>query len=146
MMSWVGLGAIVMGAVLIRIGASGYPGYLAAVPVGATALIIAGGTTAPRWGAEVLLKQAPFKWLGLWSFSIYLWHYPVLTVAGQVWGHTTVTTNLLLAGVAIALSAGTYFAVENPIRHWSRLARFPVVSVLGGVGLILGGLLFVTLI
>ena len=139
-MSWVGLIAIILAGVVIRIGASGYPGYMAAVPVVATALVIAGGTAAPRWGAEALLRLAPLKWLGLWSFSVYLWHYPILTVAAQHWGHTTVMTNLLLVGAAVALSAGTYFAVENPIRHWSFLNRFPLASVVGGVGLILAGL------
>jgi peptidoglycan/LPS O-acetylase OafA/YrhL len=145
-MSWVGLVAIVMAAVVARgLPSSGYPGYAAAVPVGATALIIAGGTAAPRWGAEALLRLAPFKWLGLWSFSIYLWHYPILIVAAQHWGHAGVTTNLLLAAAAVALSAGTYFVIENPIRHWSFLTRFPWVSVAAGAGLVLGGLAIVDL-
>ena len=135
-MTWVGLAAIVIAAVVIKgLGSSGYPGYVAAVPVGATALMIAGGTAAPRWGAEALLRLAPFKWLGLWSFSIYLWHFPILIVAAQHWGHTTVTTNLLLAAAAVVLSAGTYFVIENPIRHWSFLTRFPWASVAGGAGL-----------
>lgn len=146
-MSWVGLVAVVLAAVIIPgPGASGYPGYLAAVPVGATVLIIAGGTAAPRWGAEELLRLAPFKWLGLWSFSIYLWHYPILTVAAQHWGHTTVMTNLLLVGGAIALSAGTYFAIETPIRHSSFLTRFPLASVAGGASLIVAGLTVVYLV
>ena len=142
-MTWVGLAVIVIAAVCIK-GTSDYPGYIAAVPVGATALIIAGGTVAPRWGAEALLRLAPFKWLGLWSFSIYLWHYPILIVATQHWGHTNIPTNLLLAGAAVTLAAGTYFAIENPIRHWSFLARFPLASVLGGIGLIVSGMLIVT--
>ena len=146
-MTWVGLVAVFLAAVLIKgPGGSGYPGYLAAMPVGATALIIAGGTAAPKWGAEVLLRLAPFKWLGLWSFSIYLWHYPILTIAAQYWGHATVTTNLLLALGAIALSAGTYFAIENPIRHSSFLTRLPLASVAFGAGLIVAGLTIVNLI
>ena len=142
-MTWVGLAVIIITAASIK-GPNGYPGYIAALPVGATALIIAGGTVAPRWGAEVLLKLAPFKWLGLWSFSIYLWHYPILIVATQHWGHTNIPTNLLLAGAAVTLAAGTYFAVENPIRHWSFLTRFPLASVSGGIGLIVTGMLIVT--
>lgn len=138
-MTWVGLGTIVLAAVIVK-GPSDYPGYIAALPVGATALVIAGGTAAPRWGAEALLKLAPFKWLGLWSFSIYLWHYPILTVARQRWGHLTATTNVLLAIAAVVLAAGTYFAIENPIRHWSFLTRFPLASVGGGAALIVAGL------
>jgi len=142
-MTWVGLLAIVLAAGLVSL--VDYPGYIATVPVAATALVIAGGTAAPKYGAEAILKLAPFKWLGLWSFSIYLWHFPILTIASQHWGATSVWTNLLLAGTAVALAAGTYFAVENPIRHWSLLSRFPVASVVGGVGLILCGLLVATI-
>jgi peptidoglycan/LPS O-acetylase OafA/YrhL len=144
-MTWVGLGTIILAAALVT-GPSDYPGYIAALPVGGTALVIAGGTAAPRWGAEVLLKLAPFKWLGLWSFSIYLWHYPILTIARQRWGHLTVTTNLLLAVAAVVLAAGTYFAIENPIRHWSFLARFPLASVVGGAALIVAGLAMISII
>ena len=137
--TWAGLGAIVLAAAIVK-APSDYPGYIAALPVAGTALVILGGTAAPRWGAEALLKLAPLKWLGLWSFSIYLWHYPILTVARQRWGHLTVTTNLLLALAAVVLAAGTYFAIENPIRHWSFLTRFPLASVVGGVALIVAGI------
>ena len=86
LVTWIGLGALAWAALAIKgPGASGYPGYVAVWPVAATGLIIAGGTAAPRWGAEALLRLTPFKLLGLWSFSIYLWHYPLLIVAGQYW-------------------------------------------------------------
>ena len=93
-----------------------------------------------------MLKLAPFKWLGLWSFSIYLWHYPILIVAQQRWGNLSVTTNLLLALAAVVLAAGTYFAIENPIRHWSLLTRFPLASVCGGAALIALGLVAISIV
>jgi peptidoglycan/LPS O-acetylase OafA/YrhL len=144
-MTWVGLGTIVLAAVIVT-RPSDYPGYVAALPVAGTALVILAGTAAPRWGAEALLKLSPFKWLGLWSFSIYLWHFPILTVARQHWGHLTTTMNLLLALAAVVLAAGTYFAIENPIRHWSFLTRFPLASVAGGVALIVAGIATVSIV
>jgi peptidoglycan/LPS O-acetylase OafA/YrhL len=143
--TWVGLATIFLAAVIVK-GPSDYPGYIAALPVAGAALVIAGGTAAPRWGAEALLKLAPFKWLGLWSFSIYLWHYPILTIARQRWGNLSVISNLLLALAAVVLAAGTYFAIENPIRHWSYLTRFPLASVGGGFALILAGLIAIALV
>jgi peptidoglycan/LPS O-acetylase OafA/YrhL len=65
--TWVGLGTILLAAVIVK-GPSDYPGYIAALPVAGAALVIAGGTAAPRWGAEALLKLAPFKWLDCGPF------------------------------------------------------------------------------
>ena len=144
-MSWSGL-AMVFAAACFLNSPLDYPGYRAALPALGAGLIIAVGTAAPRWGAELLLKQWPFKWLGLFSFSIYLWHYPVLIVADQHWPNTNQPVNLLLAVVAIVLAAGTYFAIENPLRHSALLTRIPDVSVIGGFGLIVTGLVLIEVI
>jgi peptidoglycan/LPS O-acetylase OafA/YrhL len=141
-MSWLGLAAIIAAACLLK-SPLDYPGYRAALPVLGAALIIAGGAAAPRWGAEFLLRQFPFKWLGLLSFSLYLWHYPVIIIAGQHWQSTTQPVNLLLAVLAIVLAAGTYFAIEKPVRHSALLTRLPVLSVTVGVALIVAGLLLI---
>jgi peptidoglycan/LPS O-acetylase OafA/YrhL len=132
-MTWTGL----IGLTVIAFGlnfSSAYPGPLSALPVGAAALIIGGGTAAPRMGVESLLKLAPFKWTGRWSYSLYLWHWPIIIIALQHWRYTDTLTNLLPVGLAVALSAGTYFAIENPIRHSTFLRRSPVISIaFGGV-------------
>ena len=88
-----------------------------------------------RFGAETLLKLAPFKWLGRWSYSLYLWHWPILYLAVQRWGHTDTATGLLLAGLAVVVSAATFFGIENPIRHSALLNRTPLISI--GFGIIL---------
>ena len=53
------------------------------VPVVGAALVIAGGVGAPRWGTELLLKVRPAQWLGRLSYSLYLWHWPILVIAAQ---------------------------------------------------------------
>jgi peptidoglycan/LPS O-acetylase OafA/YrhL len=98
--------------------------------------VIAGGTAAPRLGAELLLKLTPFKWVALWSFSLYLWHKPIYLWAVQLKGQLSVPEELLTAGIAVAVSAGSYFLVENPLRHSQYLARSGVRSLLLGLGLI----------
>lgn len=138
-MTWVGL----CGLVFIVLGYNAnheigtWPGFIPVWTVGATALVIAGGTAVPRLGAEALLRLAPFKWLALWSFSLYLWHKPIYLWAVQIGGgHLSLLAEFLVAGIAIAVSAATYFLVENPIRHWQYLTRSATASIVLGLALI----------
>ena len=65
-----------------------FPGYAAVVPVLGAAAVIAGGTVAPGTGAEILLRRTPFQLAGRLSYSLYLWHWPVLAIATQTLGET----------------------------------------------------------
>jgi peptidoglycan/LPS O-acetylase OafA/YrhL len=122
-MTWAGLIGIFVAAFLFN-ASTAYPGSAVALPVIATALVVAGGRVHPGIGAEALLRLPPFQWLGKLSYSLYLWHWPILIIAAQHVGHPlSVGDNLLWLVVALALSAGSYFLVENPIRHWSFLTR-----------------------
>jgi peptidoglycan/LPS O-acetylase OafA/YrhL len=138
-MTWLGLAGIV-GAALGFTNTTSYPGSWVAVPVVATALVIAGGTVAPRRGAEALLSLSPFRWMGRWSYSLYLWHWPILVIAAQYEGRRTlpVVDNLFLAAIALGLSIITYFFVENPIRHAKLLTRIRWTSL--GTGAVLTAL------
>lgn len=114
-----------------------FPGYAALLPVGGTVLVIIGGTIAPGRGAEVLLRCRPLQWLGKLSYSLYLWHWPVLILAASLGTELAMTTKLALVGVALALSVVTYKYVESPIRSSSWLkARRPSVSVGFGAALV----------
>src|SRR5579872_2114291 len=131
-MTWVGLGAIVVSAVSFG-SHTAYPGSLVAIPVVGAALVIAGGSTAPRFGAEAVLGLAPMQALGRLSYSLYLWHWPILILAAQWQGKASLPfrQNLVWVLVALALSAITYVLVENPVRH----AKFPSRHRWASVGL-----------
>ena len=133
-MTWVGLGAVLSAAFFFGPNTP-YPGSLVAIPVVGAALVIAGGAGVPRLGTERLIGLPPFRWLGRVSYSLYLWHWPILVLAAEQAGKTTLSlgTNLILVGVALGVSVFTYVIVENPIRQ----ARLPsMVSVTLGIGLI----------
>jgi hypothetical protein len=138
-MTWIGMAGIV-GAALGFTNTTPYPGAWVALPVVATALVIGGGTAAPRRGAEALLSLSPFRWMGRWSYSLYLWHWPVLVIAAQYEGRRTlpVVDNLFLAVFALGLSIATYFFLENPVRHARVLTRVRWASV--GTGVVLSAL------
>ena len=130
--TWSGLAGLVAIGLSLNFSYA-YPGGVAALPVTAAALVIAGGTAAPRGGAESLLRLAPFKWLGRWSYSLYLWHWPVILIAAQHWGHMDALRKTVLAGIAVLLSAISYFTIENPVRHSEFLRRSPWVAIIMGL-------------
>ncbi len=136
-MSWIGLVAILVASVALN-STSPYPGSLVAIPVLGAGLVIAGGAAEPAWGVEVLLKQRPFQLLGLISYSLYLWHWPILVIATQRRGVATlpIWEIVLLLIVAALVSIATYRVLENPVRHAKLLIRRPLASVGTGICLI----------
>jgi peptidoglycan/LPS O-acetylase OafA/YrhL len=133
--AWAGIAAIAV-SVTVFSSTLQYPGWLAIVPVGGTALAIAGGVSAGRTGPEVILGTQPFLWIGDLSFSIYLWHWPILTIANQDATKPLPGVDKFLLVVAIvALSAATYHFYENRIRKSKHLAKSPLLSI--AVGLVI---------
>ena len=131
---WAGVVAVISSALLFN-GQTAYPGSIVAIPVVGTALVIAGGTPVLRWGPEWILRNRTFQWLGRRSYSFYLWHWPILVIAAEYAGRSSLSTfqNLMLVAGALALATATYSLVENPIRH---LGRPSMQTVLVGVSLV----------
>ncbi len=136
-MSWVGLAAIVTASLTLT-SSTVYPGALVAIPVVGAGLVIAGGAAEPSWGAERLLRVRPFQLLGLISYSLYLWHWPILIIATQHRGETTlpVWDNVGLLLIAAVAAIVTYLLVENPIRHSKFLIGRRFASIVLGACLV----------
>ena len=98
-MTWIGLAAILVSAGTISLATIPYPGWVAAVPVLGTALVIVGGSAVPSMGAESVLGTVPFRRVGQWSYSWYLWHWPLLVIAAEA-AHTTVLRSSIAKNVA----------------------------------------------
>ncbi len=109
-LTWLGIAGILF-AGLHYTSSTPYPGWAAVVPVVGAALIIVGGMSAGRWGVELILGTLAFRWVGKLSYSLYLWSWPVLTIAEQ---ETTKSLTLgqraLTIPASLALAAVTYFA------------------------------------
>jgi len=114
---WIGLAAIAAAAAGFS-SKTPFPGYAALLPAAGAALVIAAG------GRAWLLSSAPLRYVGDRSYAFYLWHWPVLAIAGQYAGHDLSTAvNLLLLLGAFGLSVLSYALVENPIRYAKVPAR-----------------------
>lgn len=89
-----------------------YPGWAALIPSFGAALIILAGSRIPE--KRNPLAQKPFVWLGNRSYSLYLWHWPVLLLIEAVNG--VLTVELVVVGIAISLvlTEVSYRLVERP--------------------------------
>ena len=92
-----------------------YRGGLVLLSV-ATAAVVA-ATAYPASIVGRALGWRPLRWIGVRSYGIYLWHFPVIVMTSQ----PNVKPGLLLAGLQIAacvlLAALSWQLVEEPIRH-----------------------------
>ncbi len=126
--SWVGLGMVVAAALAFD-ESTLFPGYAAALPVVGSALLLVGGLRAASWGPQAGLSLAPVRTIGDWSYSLYLWHWPMLILAGSIWGTPSGWYGAAVIAAATALSGLTYAFVEQPFRR----ARFITAGKLRGV-------------
>jgi peptidoglycan/LPS O-acetylase OafA/YrhL len=93
-----------------------YPGWRALLPVGGTALVIGAGASCRV--NRVLLSNRPLVAIGLISYPLYLWHWPVLAFARVLLPQATspawLATLLLVSGL---LAWATYRWLELPLRE-----------------------------
>lgn len=130
-----------------------FPGWWALLPTLGTALLILSGPTA--WVNDRLLSQRAVVFVGLISYPLYLWHWPLLTFARilNVGEPPSLTIRIVLLGASIALAWLTYEFVEKKIRHRPKSGRaaagtrvaLPLGGFMATVGA-LGALVFANLI
>ena len=115
-LSFVGLGAIVVVSLIYR-DSSPFPGWIATVPVIATLLVIAGGDQRVAWSPSTLFRLRPVQFVGDISYSIYLWHWPLIVLLPIIFAHA-ITTPIRIAIVAASLFLGWLSKrfVEDPLR------------------------------
>ncbi|AUT52009.1 acyltransferase family protein [Paraburkholderia caribensis] len=137
--AFAGLALIVASFVLLD-PKSVFPGWRAALPAGGATLVMAAGPGA--WLNRRVLSLRPFVYLGLISYPLYLWHWPVLVFVRLLSGGTPSITMLFAAlVVAVALSSITFSFIEAPARFSFYSRRYPVrvasvlFAMMMGVGL-----------
>ena len=112
--SVVGLSLIVLGSLIIT-KESKFPGWLAFIPVSGASLLIYSNTQAHL--NSLVLSNRVLVWIGLISFPLYLWHWPLLVFA-RILENETPGRYIRITAVflSIFLAWLTYIAIEKPIR------------------------------
>lgn len=123
--AWLGITLIVIGVALIK-RERPFPGWWALLPTLGTVLIIVAGQ------ASSLNRLLSYRWLvyvGLISYPLYLWHWPILAYARIVrTSEPTVLMKVAAIIAAFALAYLTYKFVEKPIRFGARTVIKPIVA------------------
>lgn len=124
-LGWLGLGGIVLATLLLD-ATTPFPGTAALLPVLSTALVLQGGEAGAA-DRNPLLVNPVSRYLGRISYSLYLWHWPVLVLGVAVLPRELhVVVPLVLA---LVLAALCHHLVEEPVRHSRWLARRPAGTV-----------------
>lgn len=102
-----------------------WPGLAALLPVAGAALVLLDGG-----GRTLLLGSAALQGIGRWSYSIYLWHWPIVVWLQQ--SQSRQGGAWIAAGMAASVLLGwlSFRLVENPARRF--INRFRLAPALAG--------------
>lgn len=112
--AWVGVGGIVLAAAVFT-GSTAFPGYAAALPTLGAALALATVRHDRVWTA--VADSRPVQLVGDASYSIYLWHWPVLVIVPWAAGHPIgFVPRVVILVTSIAIGWASLKSVEGPLR------------------------------
>ena len=137
---WLGT-AMILVSIFAVSEASTFPGWVALLPTCGAGLVLIAGVD--RNGTlQNLLSVRPLVFVGLISYSLYLWHWPLMAMTRYLIREPSV---LLLAGVAvisIPIAWVSWLVIEQPIRLRRWFADDRVLLTMAGI--VWGGLLVVS--
>jgi peptidoglycan/LPS O-acetylase OafA/YrhL len=124
---------LVAAAAAVLTSRSAFPGWWAVLPVAGGGLLL----SAPAaWGCRHVLASASFVRIGLISYPLYLWHWPLLVFFGIIkFAPLTLLDRALIVGLSFALAWLTYRFIEIPFR-FGRPSLPRIVSLGAGMALI----------
>jgi peptidoglycan/LPS O-acetylase OafA/YrhL len=135
---WAGLAAVVVAGLRFSEQLV-WPGYAAVLPVLGTAAVIAAGPAAGPTGPVALLAARPLQWVGALSYSLYLWHWPLLVVATAALGRLSVPLGLLVAALSVGPAWLSYRYLETPFRFSRSVSASPRLALSLGANATLVG-------
>ena len=143
--AWIGLAMLLLAGAWFT-GDTPFPGVAAVLPVAGTVLVILAATESAASPTRIL-RLRPIQHLGDTSYSIYLWHWPLIALWPYAFGSITPAGMIVIIGATFGLATLSKIYVEDAFRFapsMQRLVptfRFAVVgmvvlSILGGAQLV----------
>lgn len=119
-MGWTGIAA----SFLVFTGDTPFPSATALLPVVSTLAVIVAGSPNGSWGTGPFMDFKPVQLIGNWSYSIYLWHWPIVVILPYAMNHPLGTrSKLAILLSSVILAAVTKRFVEDPMRGAGRRRR-----------------------
>ncbi|MDF2916400.1 MAG: hypothetical protein K0S70_617 [Microbacterium sp.] len=115
LLAWVGLAMIGVAALITR-SSDAFPGVIALLPVVGTVLVILAGTSGAPVSFDRVSSWRPVRFLGDVSYSVYLWHWPLIVMLPWVWGPLTTVTKIGIIVATLVLAWLTKVLIEDPCR------------------------------
>lgn len=142
--SFVGLGMILVPMVLFN-SKTTFPGVVALLPVLGTALALF-STSEEANPIHHLLALPPFRAIGLISYSLYLWHWPIYLIARTWLIYSLVIWQIgLIFAASVLVATLSWLFIENPVRQKkifrSQLSAYALLIVAGA--LLVGTVIFI---
>jgi peptidoglycan/LPS O-acetylase OafA/YrhL len=119
LLAWTGLTGIVLSLFVVNSEVA-FPAPWATLPVLATALVVAAGTGVRQQRGLAVLTNDVSQYVGDISYSLYLWHFPIIIIGTTLYGESA-TTRAALALAVVGASVYCYHLVEDPLRRSSWL-------------------------
>lgn len=111
-------GLVAIGVALFLVNpVAGFPVPWAALPVVAIAVVLVAGERGNHRHL-FLLTNPVGQYIGNISYSMYLWHFPILMMLYAILPES-ILFYVLYGVLVIGLSAGSYHFIEDPLRRWS---------------------------
>jgi peptidoglycan/LPS O-acetylase OafA/YrhL len=142
-LSWVGLIAIAVAAVTYR-AATPFPGAAALLPVLGALAVIRAGAPDLRWAPTRAMRLGPVQLLGDISYSVYLWHWPLIVLAPFVVHADGTGVRIAILVLTLLLAALTKRYVEDPARTSPLLTARPAGWTFAAAGVVTAAVLAVT--
>ncbi len=122
-LAWAGPVAVFAAGVLVD-AQTPWPGWATLVPtLGVAAMLVGGVRASAALGPARLYAWPVLQWIGALSYSLYLWHWPLIVLAEARWGELSVWAGLGVVVLSAVPATLGYLLVEQPVRHaWGRWA------------------------